>query len=92
MVSKELDVEIAKKEHQEFMKQLEKLVKVIIISPDEAYPDCCFIEDTAVIIGKTVLITNMGADSRKGEVTAVISLFKTIKSLQIFDMRNISQD
>ena len=38
---------------------------------DEALPDCCFIEDTAVVAAGVVLVTRPGATSRRGEVDAV---------------------
>ena len=37
----------------------------------DEHPDCCFVEDTAVMIDGTALIPNMGAPSREGEQVAV---------------------
>ena len=36
------------------------------------YPDCCFTEDTAVIVGDIAVIPNMGHPSREGEQAAVV--------------------
>ena len=38
----------------------------------EEHPDCCFTEDTAVIVGDTAVIPNMGHASREGEQEAVV--------------------
>ncbi len=40
-------------------------VKEISSHPD--YPDCCFVEDHAIVAGDSVLMTNAGHDSRLGE-------------------------
>lgn len=45
--------------------------EVVAIAGDAALPDCCFVEDTAVVAGGRVAITRPGAPSRRGEVDAV---------------------
>ena len=42
-----------------------------LLAGDEAHPDCCFIEDTAVVLGGAALVTRPGHPSRRGEVAAV---------------------
>jgi dimethylargininase len=42
-----------------------------MLAADEAHPDCCFIEDTAVLLGEAALATRPGHSSRRGEVAAV---------------------
>jgi dimethylargininase len=42
-----------------------------LLAGDEAHPDCCFIEDTAVVLGGAALATRPGHSSRRGEVAAV---------------------
>ena len=44
-------------------------VNLIELQEDENYPDCCFVEDTAVVIGGVALITRPGDKSRLGEVS-----------------------
>jgi dimethylargininase len=44
---------------------------VSTVEADDACPDCCFIEDTAVVIGSRAVATCPGAPSRRGEVPAV---------------------
>lgn len=53
------------KEYTEVLKQLG--LDVIVLDPLPGYPDAYFVEDTAVIIPEIGIITNPGAQSRKGE-------------------------
>lgn len=41
------------------------------LAGDEACPDSCFVEDTAVVVGGRALITRPGAPSRRAETPAV---------------------
>ncbi|OQB23375.1 MAG: N(G),N(G)-dimethylarginine dimethylaminohydrolase [Firmicutes bacterium ADurb.Bin182] len=62
------DIELALKQHDDYIAALKQCgVKVTVLEPDEAYPDSCFVEDTAVLTRKCAIITNPCADSRKGE-------------------------
>eukprot|EP00897_Mesotaenium_endlicherianum_P001220 jgi/Mesen1/1125/ME000123S00300 len=67
-----IDVKKARRQHAAYVDVLKGLVEQVIEVPaDERYPDCPFIEDTAVIIGNRAFITNPGAPERRGEVDAV---------------------
>ena len=62
----------ARSQHSAYVKKLRELgVLVKEIEAHEAYPDCCFVEDHAVVAGDSALITNVGHDSRIGETEAV---------------------
>jgi|TARA_B100000959_G_scaffold147803_1_gene155165 dimethylargininase len=45
--------------------------EVEILNALETHPDCCFVEDCAVMIDGVALISNLGAPSRRGEEVAV---------------------
>ncbi|EDV27542.1 N(G),N(G)-dimethylarginine dimethylaminohydrolase 1 [Trichoplax sp. H2] len=67
-----IDIDLARRQHAEYIKLLKDLVENIITIPcDENYPDCVFVEDTAVVLDGTALICRPGAESRRGEVDAV---------------------
>lgn len=51
-------------------------VNLIELQEDENYPDCCFVEDCAVVIGGTALITRPGHPSRQGEVGEIRRVLK----------------
>ena len=66
------DVKEAKLQHSLYVSKLEELgLSVKILDSDSNYPDCCFVEDHAVIAGDSALITNAGHDSRIGEKAVV---------------------
>ncbi len=44
---------------------------MITIPEDDNHPDCVFIEDTAVVVGKVACINRLGHISRRGEVGPV---------------------
>lgn len=58
----------ALKQHKEYVNILKECgVKVEVLEADEKYPDSTFVEDPAVLTKNCAIITNPGADSRKGE-------------------------
>ena len=46
--------------------------EVTVLPALEEHPDCCFTEDTAVIVGDMAVIPNMGHPTREGEQEAVV--------------------
>lgn len=65
----DIDLEDAKKQHENFVRLLRELgLDVIELPPDETLPDCVFVEDTAVVCNGTALITRPGAAHRAKEV------------------------
>ena len=67
-----IDVALAQQQHAAYRAALEACgVTVIRVAGDDRYPDCCFVEDTAVVAGGRALITRPGAPSRRGETEAI---------------------
>ncbi|MGD8921776.1 MAG: arginine deiminase family protein [Candidatus Zixiibacteriota bacterium] len=46
-------------------------LEVVVLDPDEAYPDSVFVEDTALLTPECAIITNPGALSRRGETERI---------------------
>ncbi len=46
-------------------------MELVRLPPAAEYPDGCFVEDAAVIIGPCAVITRPGAESRRGETVSV---------------------
>ena len=68
-----IDAERAREQHRQYRDVLASLgCEVIELPADSAYPDCVFIEDTAVVLSDVAVITRPGAESRRGE-TAVVA-------------------
>jgi dimethylargininase len=66
------DVELAREQHRRYIRALDDAgYHVEEIPADDAHPDCVFIEDPAVIVGKIAVITRPGALERRGEVGPV---------------------
>ena len=51
---------------------------MVSLPADEVHPDCIFVEDNAVVIGRTALITRSGAPSRRGEVGPVHAALRNL--------------
>lgn len=67
-----IDYATAAAEHHQYRTLLESLgVRVVRLPGDPAYPDCVFIEDTAIVLSDLAVITRPGAESRRGETRAV---------------------
>ena len=59
-------------QHQNYVKALQKCgLDVLILEPDEDFPDSTFVEDTALLTPHCAIITNPGASSRKDEVLKI---------------------
>jgi dimethylargininase len=67
--------EKALSQHQKYIEALEYCrLEVIILDADEDYPDSTFIEDTAILTPHCAIITNPGAQSRRGEIVEITSV------------------
>ncbi|XP_070176956.1 N(G),N(G)-dimethylarginine dimethylaminohydrolase 1-like isoform X2 [Littorina saxatilis] len=73
----EVDIEKAREEYETIREVLKNCdVNLIELQEDENYPDCCFVEDCAVVIGGTALITRPGDSTRQGEVGEIRRVLK----------------
>lgn len=71
------DFELAQKQHEDYIEALKKCgVAVKVLEANNDYPDSCFVEDTAVITRKCAIISNPGADSRRGEAMEMLPTIK----------------
>jgi dimethylargininase len=63
-------------------------VAVIELSENLDYPDCCFVEDTAIVLDEIAIIANPGALSRRPEVGLVkreLAKYREIAQLNLPD-------
>ena len=66
------DMDLALGSHKAYIAALEAHGTDVIVLPGMSdHPDCCFVEDTAIMIDDKVVISNMGHPSRVGEELAV---------------------
>jgi dimethylargininase len=72
----------AAEQHEHYRALLASLgCTVVSIPGDAAYPDCVFIEDTAVVLDDIAVITRPGAESRRGEVEAIAPVLANYRPL-----------
>jgi dimethylargininase len=77
-----VDFRRAAEQHERYRALLATLgCDVVSIEGDAAYPDCVFIEDTAVVLDDLAVITRPGAESRRGEVDAVADVLAKYRPL-----------
>jgi dimethylargininase len=67
-----IDLERAVAQHAEYARLLRSLgLEVLELPADPALPDCCFVEDVAVVLDEVAFLALPGAVSRRGELDAV---------------------
>lgn len=70
--SQQVDAACASQQLQAYTEALERCgVRVVTLPADDQYPDCVFVEDTAVVLGQRACLTRPGHPSRRGEVAAM---------------------
>lgn len=75
-----VDYERARAQHEQYIALLRELgCEVIELPADDAYPDCVFIEDTAIVLDDVAVITRPGAESRRGEIDAVADALQRLR-------------
>jgi len=66
------NTDLAEGSHNAYVAALEAHgTNVVVLPPLSDHPDCCFVEDTAVMIDEKAVISNMGHPSRVGEEIAI---------------------
>ena len=77
------DVERMHAQHASYVRILESLgIRVMVLEGDDAYPDGCFVEDTAVVTTQVAVLTRPGARSRRGEVDSIEPLLAPHRALE----------
>ena len=71
------DVERARVQHAAYVRALESLRLTVHTLPLSDSPDGCFVEDQAVVVGDTALITRSGHPGRRGEANDVSRAFSS---------------
>ncbi len=69
------DVESALHQHENYVKALVSTgLDVVVLEPDENFPDSVFVEDVALLTPDVGIVTNPGAESRRGETKGMVSV------------------
>ena len=70
------DADRARLQHRAYRELLERLGVAVEELGGGGFPDSCFIEDTAVVLGEHVVVTRPGCVPRRGETELVRSAFE----------------
>ena len=66
------DLDLAREQHGAYTRALAAAgVEVITLPPLDDFPDSCFVEDCAIVIGDGFVATRPGAEARRGEVASI---------------------
>ncbi|MEF2231140.1 MAG: arginine deiminase family protein [Pseudodesulfovibrio sp.] len=80
------DYRLALAQHDAYCRALADLgLNVTVLDPEPGYPDCCFVEDTAIVCEPLAVIAPLGAPSRQGEqesIEPVLASFKPTGRIQ----------
>lgn len=79
-----IDLTVARNQHTAYIDLLRELVdEVVEVEADDTYADCCFIEDTAIIVRDIAVICRPGHLARRGEEIAVHQTLQSFPHLRI---------
>jgi dimethylargininase len=78
-----IDYEKAASQLDRYCKLLRKWnVDLMTLTSSDSYPDCCFVQDTAVVLDEVCVIASMGAATRLGEVSEVEKLVAPFRKIR----------
>lgn len=66
-----IDLPLAQRQHAAYVAALAELGAAVTTLPEGGFADGCFVEDTAIVVGRAALVTRPGAPSRRPETAAV---------------------
>jgi dimethylargininase len=68
MMPQPIDGALARRQHAEYVEALRETgITVEALDPQEEFPDSCFMQDPAIVVGGLAILNRMGAPSRFGE-------------------------
>jgi dimethylargininase len=67
-----IDLELARSQHANYCQMLRECgAEVTTLTANLDLPDCCFIEDTAIVLDEVAVLASMGATSRRAEPAGI---------------------
>jgi dimethylargininase len=77
-----IDYARAVAQHGAYVRLLQDLgLRVVQLEADADLPDCCFIEDIAIVLDEVAVLTRPGAPSRRGETAAVAAALQAYRPI-----------
>jgi len=87
-VKNPINISLAKSQHDQYVTVLRSRLPTLELPSLERFPDCVFVEDTVVAFRNRAVITNPGAESRKGEVDSIQAVLMQL-GMELWNMREI---
>lgn len=82
------DVSLAVKQHAEYVKALRSCgLEVIVLHPDNDYPDSCFTEDEAIVTDRMAVIPSFCRPVRQGEEVRIRPIIEAFYSGRIEEIK-----
>jgi dimethylargininase len=82
-----IDLPRAIAQHEDYCDRLEALgLEVLRLPADPACPDCCFVEDTAIVLDEVAVLTPLGTPGRRAEspaIEAALSRYRTVRRIPL---------
>jgi dimethylargininase len=82
-----LSMDRARQQHATYVQALRRILPVLELPQLPDYPDCVFVEDTFVAIGKKAVLTQPGHPNRRGEVSSIAVILQQLGLEIVGDMR-----
>jgi dimethylargininase len=78
-----IDLALVRAQHEGYSAMLRGAgAQVRELDVNRDYPDCVFIEDTAIVLDDVAILTSMGAASRRGEVEGIAPLLAEYRPIE----------
>lgn len=75
-----IDVAKAGEQHGRYCSALREMgLTLVEVAPDDRFPDCCFVEDTAIVAGDTAIIARMAVPARDPETADIKKILSGYK-------------
>jgi len=82
-----IDLAIAVQQHVAYCNMLRECgAEVHVLADNLQYPDCCFVEDTAIVLDEVAILASMGAASRRPEPPGIereLLKYREVKRVQL---------
>jgi dimethylargininase len=81
-----IDVEVARRQHHAYEQALCAAgYRIEHLESDASMPDSVFVEDMAVVFDEIAILTNPGAESRRGEMPAIAAALRPYRRIAAID-------
>jgi len=77
-----IDGQVAARQHAEYRRMLRRCGATLrVLRANRRYPDCVFIEDTAVVLDEAAILCSMGHSSRRGEPAGIEPVLRRYREI-----------